>query len=291
MFNARLNTFSIVACDLKVQSWGVAVASKYLAVGAVVPFARASVGALATQCYSNMTYGEQGFSLMNSGASAEAALQALLDADPAREDRQVGLVDASGRAASFTGKHCDDWAGSIVGPQFAIQGNLLVGRDTLDVMVGVFETAQGELADRLCQALLAGDQAGGDRRGKQSAALVVAKPNGGYGGFTDRYLDLRVDDHPQPVAELARLLKLHHLYRGQSLAQDKIKVQGRVAQDLQALLIKQGYLPGRPEAGLSPTARAALNKFIVTENLEERFDPAGLLIDPPALDYLLEKYA
>ncbi len=201
-------TFSIVAFDSKTGDLGVAVASKFLAVGSVVPYAQAGVGAIATQSFANTTYGPKGLALLKKGMTPQQVLKQLLAADKDREHRQVGIVDAKGRAAAFTGKKCLPWAGHIVGRGYAVQGNILAGEQVVRAMAQAFEKAEGELAERLLAALEAGEAAGGDARGKQSAALLVVRKGGGYGGFDDRYIDLRVDDHPEPVKELRRLLSI-----------------------------------------------------------------------------------
>jgi uncharacterized Ntn-hydrolase superfamily protein len=198
-------TFSIVAADLEAGDWGVAVASRFPCVGAVVPWARAGVGAVATQSWANTAFGPDGLALLGEGVAAEEALGRLLDADEGREDRQVGLVDRAGRAATFTGERCTAWAGGATGPGFAAQGNILVGEEVVAELARAFTRSDGDLCDRLVAALLAGDAAGGDRRGRQSAALLVVRERGGYEGRNDRYIDLRVDDHPEAPSELARL--------------------------------------------------------------------------------------
>ncbi len=199
-------TFSIVACDLQEQSWGVAVASKFPAVGAVVPFARAGAGAVATQSFANTSFGPRGLDLMGSGLSAQEALEELLKDDPDREQRQVGLVDLKGHSATFTGSGCFSWAGGLNGEGYAIQGNILAGGKVVPAMEKAFLKAKGNLPARLFAALKAGDRAGGDKRGRQSAAIYVVKPNGGYGGYLDRWIDYRVDDHDDPVPRLGELL-------------------------------------------------------------------------------------
>lgn len=201
-------TFSIVGYDPDAKEWGVAVASKFLAVGSVVPWAQAGVGAVATQSFANVTYGPKGLELMGKGKAADDAVKELTAADDGREQRQVGVVDAEGRPATFTGKKCLAWAGGKTGKHCAAQGNILAGPEVVDAMVKSFEESKGPLAWRLMAALQAGDDAGGDKRGKQSAAVYVAKKNGGYGGLNDRSIDFRVDDHKEPIPELARVLAL-----------------------------------------------------------------------------------
>jgi uncharacterized Ntn-hydrolase superfamily protein len=205
---ARRNTFSIVAYDPARKEWGVATASKVLAVGAGTPWARAGAGAIATQAAANVTYGPRGLDLLATGTSADEVVARLTGADAGRDDRQVGVVDAAGRPASFTGKHCDPWCGARSGKHHVCLGNLLSGPAVVAEMSAAFESAAGPLAGRLLTALGAGEKAGGDRRGKQSAALLVVRAEGGYLGLDDRAIDLRVDDHPRPVQELARLLDL-----------------------------------------------------------------------------------
>lgn len=206
-------TFSIVARDPKTGDLGIAVASKFLAVGAVVPWARADIGAVATQSFANVAYGPDGLALLSTGKSASETIAMLTKADQRRAFRQAGIVDAKGRAATFTGERCKPWAGGTTGDGWAAQGNLLPGAGVIDAMGTAFDNArasgEGELAEWLVAALAAGDAAGGDKRGRQSAALLVVRNKGGYGGGNDRYVDLRVDDHPTPAAELTRLLALH----------------------------------------------------------------------------------
>jgi uncharacterized Ntn-hydrolase superfamily protein len=203
---AWANTFSIVAFDPERKEWGVAVASKYLAVGAVVPWARAGAGAVATQSLVNATYGPKGLELLAAGKSAEEVIKALTEADRGKDARQVGVVDAQGNPANFSGPGCTAWAGGKSGKNYTCQGNLLAGAAVIDAMAKAFEETRGPLAWRLQAALEAGDKAGGDRRGKQSAALLVVRDGAGPNGLGDRYLDFRVDDHDDPVPELARIL-------------------------------------------------------------------------------------
>ncbi len=199
-------TFSIVAHDPARKEWGVGVASKFLAVGAVVPWAKADGGAVATQSFANTTYGPRGLELLAKGKSAEEVVKLLTDDDKQQDVRQVGIVDAAGNAATFTGKKCLAWAGGKTGKHYACQGNILASEQVVDAMAAAFEEAKGPLAWRILAALEAGDKAGGDRRGKQSAAVLVVRDKGGYGGLNDRFVDLRVDDHTDPIPELARIL-------------------------------------------------------------------------------------
>jgi uncharacterized Ntn-hydrolase superfamily protein len=284
------STFSIVACDLNERAWGVAVASKFLATGAVVPFAQAEAGAMATQSYANTTYGPKGLALLAEGASAQETLDRLIADDEGRVQRQVGVVDAQGRAATYTGKECFAWAGGRTGQGYACQGNILVGQVVVDVMAQAFESATGELADWLLAALLAGDRAGGDSRGKQSAALVVVRPKGGYAGFNDRYLDLRVDDDPEPVPRLAGLVKLHRLYFGKGEPGERLKIAGDLAKELQSIMARLGFYAGAIHGEYDEASRAALRAFTGKENLEDRTFLDEGAIDPPAMEYIRERF-
>ncbi|MGB7873779.1 MAG: DUF1028 domain-containing protein [Anaerolineales bacterium] len=284
------STFSIVACDQNTKAWGVAVASKFLAVGAIVPWAREGAGALATQSYANTSFGPRGLDLMASGLSAEATLAELLQDDQEREQRQVGLVDARGLAATFTGYECFEWAGGLTGPGYAIQGNILVGEQVVNAMQKSFLETEGNLPSRLYAALLAGDRSGGDRRGRQSAAIYVVKPKGGYGGFIDRWIDYRVDDHEDPVPRLGELLKLHELFFGESEKKDRILLKGEPLQHLQEILIHLDYLAGKADGTYDELTKTALRAFTGNENFEERVDLEAGWIDRPVLEYLLKKF-
>lgn len=285
------STFSIVACDLATQAWGVAVASKFPAVGAVVPWARAEMGAVATQSYANTSYGPRGLEMMGQGLSAEETLAKLLADDEERELRQVGLVDAAGKAATFTGADCHDWAGGLTGPGYAIQGNILTGENVVTAMQNAFLQTAGSLPARLYAALYAGDRAGGDRRGRQSASIYVAKPKGGYGGFIDRWIDYRVDDHPDPVPRLGELLELHELFFGESDTKDRAAIEGKTLQQLQQILIREGYLKGDFGTVYDQQTRKALEAFTGNENFEERCDLEAGWIDQPVLDYIFKKFS
>jgi uncharacterized Ntn-hydrolase superfamily protein len=203
-----VHTFSIVAYDPDKQEWGVGVASKFLAVGAVVPWAKAGVGAIATQSFANTTYGPKGLELLAQGKSADEVLKKLTDDDKQAPVRQVGILDAKGNAATFTGEKCNAWAGGKTGKHYACQGNILAGEAVVNDMAKAFEESKGPLAWRIIAALEAAEKAGGDKRGKQSAAILVVRDKGGYGGYNDRLIDFRVDDHANPIDELARVLAL-----------------------------------------------------------------------------------
>jgi len=284
-------TFSIVAYDPGKGEWGVAVQSKFLAVGAVVGWARSGAGAVATQSYANVLYGPQGLDLMEKGRSAEETVQLLVVADENRSQRQVGMVDAKGQAAAYTGSGCFAWAGHIVGAGFTCQGNILIP-GTVEAMAKRFEQvrgSEGELADWLVEALNAGQQAGGDSRGRQSAAVLVVRSGGGYGGNNDHYLDLRVDDHPEPIKELARILRIHHLYFGEVNKEDLVPLAD-VAAELQALLARTGHYQGAQSGTFDEPTRKALRALVGAENLEERWNGEGDQIDRMALEFLREKF-
>lgn len=288
----RIHTFSIVAYSEAEAAWGVAVASKFPAVGAVVPWTRADAGAVATQSYAKMGYGPDGLALMQGGATAGEALQQLLDADEMRASRQVALVDAHGRVAAHTGEDCHNWAGHRLGDGFSVQGNLLAGAAVIDAMATAFMRCEGELADRLVTALRAGEYAGGDRRGKQSAAVQVARPNGGYGEDTDRYLDLRVDDHAEPVARLGELVQMHHLYFQPPKLEDAVRIDGEIARELQAMMIGQGYMTGELNGIWDEVCQQVFAMLIGNENLEMRWSlkKNRSTIDRVALEYLRERF-
>jgi uncharacterized Ntn-hydrolase superfamily protein len=283
-------TFSIVGADLAQGALGIAVASKFLACGAVVPWASAGAGAVATQSYSNTAYGPDGIRMMREGLSAERTLARLLEDDPDRALRQVGLVDARGGSAAHTGAGCHGWAGHVTGPGFAAQGNILVGEETVQAMASAFQSSSGTLSDRLVHALARGEAAGGDRRGRQASAVYVVKAHGGYGGKNDVLVDLRVDDHPDPVVELRRLLDLQQLYFGAGPETEKLALAGPVLAELCAMMRRLNYLPASAADDWNDAAAKALDAFTSTENLEERVDLAARTIDAPALAFLRRTY-
>jgi uncharacterized Ntn-hydrolase superfamily protein len=267
-------TYSIAACDLEAGQWGVATQSKFLAVGSVVPWAEPGVGAIATQAYANPRYGSEGLALLRGGSSAEEVVERLTAADADREHRQLGVVDATGGSATFTGSECMDWAGGLAGPGFAAQGNILVGAETVSVLASTFKSTAGRpLAERLLECVAAAQAAGGDRRGQQSAALLVVERDGGYAKLSDVLVDLRVDDHEQPVAELARLYELHSLLFGKTPSAQWVEVDDELRAELVQRLHALGY-----DGGLE----RALGAWSGTENLEERVDGVDR-IDPVVL--------
>ncbi len=275
-------TFSIVGYDPKEKEWGIAVQSKFLGVGAVVPFAKAGVGAVATQSYANTAYGPQALELMEQGKTAQEALDLITAEDPDKELRQVGIVDFEGNGATFTGNGCYDWAGGTAGTYFAAQGNILVDENTVKAMADTFTSSEGTLAERLLASLNAGQEAGGDSRGQQSAALLVVKEKGGYGGFNDRYIDLRVDDHHDPITELIRIYHLQQLYFAPSREGRVADIEGDVEAELGSQLVRLGYLE---KVASGEELYKALKTYIHTENFEEREQDEGK-IDLDILEYM-----
>ena len=281
-------TFSIVARDPQAGESGIAVQSKFLAVGAVVPWAKAGVGAIATQSWANTSYGPRGLELLASGLSAQETLAQLTGEDDGRASRQVGIVGVDGQPATFTGDQCFPWAGGQVGEHYTCQGNILVGKDTVLAMARTFEQTTGQLCDRLITALAAGQVAGGDSRGQQSTVLLVVRQGGGYGGFNDRFIDLRIDDHPQPINELKRILQLHKLYLFPPDPADILVIDHDIARELQQLLTVLGDYQGAISGSYDEVTRAAFRKFSGRENLEERwFEDAR--VDRTVLEFLRQK--
>ncbi|GAO75326.1 DUF1028 domain-containing protein [Meiothermus ruber] len=286
--NQPVHTFSLVARDPDTGDLGIAVASKFLAVGFVVPWAKAGVGALATQSYVNPSFGPIGLALMEAGAGPEDILAVFARNDPDLAKRQFGYVLASGESLSYTGQECQAWAGSRFGPGYAAQGNLLAGPEVLEALEHTFLN-RTDLAfpERLLEALFQADRAGGDRRGRQSAALLVVGTGKGYGGM-ERWIDLRVDDHPDPVAELRRLLGIHRLLfgagePGRPLHSDEIAW-------IQALLRRQGLYTGEASGVWDEATEKAFVMLVGMENLEERYR-GGPVLDEMVLKYLQEKFA
>ncbi len=280
-----LSTFSIVAADPAQSEIGIAVQSKFLAVGAVVPWVASRAGAIATQAWANTSFGPRALELLELGEPPEQVAQRLIAGDDGADDRQFGIVAPDGRAATFTGARCIAWAGGIAGDGFAVQGNCLAWPGVVDAMASTFRGASGTLADRLLTALAAGQREGGDKRGQQSAALVVCKPGGGYGGFNDRYVDLRVDDHATPIAELSRLLELHKLYHFRAAPQDVLTIDDALGREIVGQLVRVRALARHDEGPFDDEARAALVAFMHVENLENRVRSDGN-VDRQTLNYL-----
>jgi len=276
-------TFSIVAWDPAAREWGVAVASKFLAAGAVVSWARAGAGAVATQAFANVTYGPRGLEMLGS-MTAQEVIDQLIASDDEAEHRQVGVVDSTGRAASFTGSECFDWAGSKSGEGYSCQGNILTGPDVVDDMGTAFEAASGDLAGRLLAAMVAGDRAGGDRRGRQSAAMLVTREGGGYLGDSDVALDLRVDDHPTPVAEVGRLLEIHRLLFPNPEDLEFVAIGDALAARMATALSAAGF--ETESSSFDDGLRRALFAWVGNENLEMRWSEEAL-VDRAVLGILL----
>jgi uncharacterized Ntn-hydrolase superfamily protein len=273
-------TYSIVACDLEAGQWGVAVQSKFLSVGSVVPWAEAQVGAVATQAYANPRYGPQGLEKLRAGKSAQEVVDELVAADDGRSQRQVGVVDARGGSATFTGEECLDWAGGRTGEGYAAQGNILVSGETVDALAETFESTVGKhLSERLLDCLDAAQAAGGDSRGQQSASLLVVERDGGYAGLSDLLMDLRVDDHERPLEELRRIYGLHQEIYVATPRERWIDVDEALAAEMSERLGKLGY-----EGELED----AFSRWAGTENLEERIDGVEA-VDPVVLEELRER--
>jgi uncharacterized Ntn-hydrolase superfamily protein len=314
-------TYSIVARDAASGDLAVAVQSKFLAVGAVVPWARAGIGAVATQAFANVAYGPDGLTLLGGGTGAQAALDRLVSADALRDQRQAGIVDAHGGAATYTGGQCFAWAGGRTGPDYAAQGNILAGPGVVDGLADTFAAGGLPLPELLVACLAAADAAGGDRRGRESAALLVVRESAGYGGGNDRWVDLRVDDHEDPIGELGRLLGLQRLYLDRPALDELLRVDETIAAELRSLLTRVGAEPGgrfrdvyqpmssvtgnpadepereeRPMTGTpaplpsnwDAERQRALEEWMSVENLEERNAASGW-IDPRVLDFLRAK--
>jgi uncharacterized Ntn-hydrolase superfamily protein len=269
-------TYSIVARDPDASQWGVAVQSKFLSVGSVVPWAEANIGALATQAYANPQYGPDGLALLREGSDAAEVVERLVTADAGRNERQLGVVDRNGGSASYTGPGCMDWAGHRTGENYAAQGNILVSRETVDALAETFVSTRGTLARRLLDCLQAAQTAGGDKRGQQSAALLIVQERGGYAGMSDLACDLRVDDHERPIDELARLYGLHDRLFGVTPDEDWLPLDGELGAEVQAIIARAGYSTLREWAGVA--------------NLEDRVREEPR-IDPVVLEALREDAA
>jgi uncharacterized Ntn-hydrolase superfamily protein len=272
-----VSTYSIVACDLAASQWGVGVQSKFLAVGSVVPWAEPHVGAIATQSYANPRYGPDGLALLREGRTASEVVETLTSADERRAERQVGVVDGKGRAATFTGEACHEWAGGRTGDCYSAQGNILVSAATVDALATTFESnAHLELAERLIECLAAAQAAGGDRRGQQSASLLIVQKDEGYAKLSDTVVDLRVDDHERPIAELRRIFSLHQELFGATPEEEWVEVDDALASELRHRLGNLGY---------TDQLEKAFADWAGTANLEERIDGVAK-VDPIVLEAL-----
>ena len=305
--NPFASTFSIVAIDPSNGDVGVAVQSKFPNVRAIVPWAEAGVGAVATQSLVNVSYGTRGLTLMRNGATAEEALNILIQTDSARQSRQAGLIDAKGNSASWTGTECFDWAGGltgetwggkgsvIVGNGFAAQGNILVGKATVEAIANTFKSTKGSLADRLVAAIVAGGKAGGDRRGEESAALLVKRSGAGYDGTTDDYIDISIYDNPRPLVELQRLYDLHKLYFFRSDPKNLISINASICRELQSILSdkaykRQQFYSGPINGVFDAATHKALNDFMGWENYDVRIRQDDQ-IDTEVLNDIRKNYA
>ena len=262
-------TFSIVAYDPKNKEWGVAVQSKFVAVGSIVPFAKANVGAIATQALANTSYGPKGLQLLQNGLTASEVLEQVIEGDDLMEERQVGIVDMKGKVASFTGKNCFEWAGHIVGKNFACQGNILASEKVVQGMADAYEDTSGDLIEKFFSALETGQKNGGDRRGKESAAILIVKKEGAYDGGTDRYIDIRVDEHAEPIKELKKVFEIYDMcLLKRDDPEDIIKLEGNNLKLVKELLRKDGFYKGEIDDYYDNNTRKALRDWLGTNNFE-----------------------
>lgn len=285
---SRPSTFSIVARDPSNGDLGVIVQSKFPAVGSVVPWAKANVGVIATQAWANVGYGPNGLELLGAGKSASQTLKILLDGDDGREHRQIGIVDAKGQAVAHTGKECMEWAGQVVGEGFACQGNILAGESVVADMAEAYENAEGDLLDKLFAGLIAGQAAGGDRRGMQSASILVVREKGGYEGGNDRYVDVRVDEHPSPIEELVRIFNIYDItLLSREDPKSLVKIQDELLAIIQQALVTLGYLEKGHANIFDGTTQSALTEWINTNNFENKARDDGM-IWPSIVEVLLD---
>lgn len=282
-------TFSIAAADLETGEYGVAVQSKFFAVGAAVPYARADAGAVATQAWFDPSHGLKALKLLELGASAEAVIEELLTEDPGAKGRQLGIVDRRGCAAAYTGPKCQEWAGHVVGEGFCCQGNILAGPQVVEAMAEAYRSTSGPLPERMVAALEAGQQAGGDRRGKQSAALYVARENSGFAWLGDRYIDIRVDDHPEPIQELNRLLYLYRSGIWGRLMEPVVVLDSELIQFVQASLRRQGRLAGETAGYWDRATQQAVEAFCEELGFENHVPLNGVTLPRGLFQSLLQE--
>ncbi|MHA1910856.1 MAG: DUF1028 domain-containing protein [Candidatus Kariarchaeaceae archaeon] len=273
-------TFSIVAFDPNTGDLGVAVQSKFISVGSIVPWANAKIGAVATQAYANTSFGPQGLIHLNNGLSAEEVLDKLLSEDKMRDHRQVAVIDALGEAAAHTGSECFYWAGHEVGTNFSCQGNILISEETVQSMASAFETTKGDLADKLLATLHAADQEGrGDVRGKQSASLLIVRDEGGYGGYTDRLVDLRVDEHHDPIKELQRVFDIYDMiFLSREDESNLLALEGEIATNIKATLVDLNYITQSELSSGSTWAQPEVKAFeawVGINNFENKWRDDG----------------
>ncbi len=272
----RPSTFSIVAYDPKTKDLGVAVESRFIAVGSVVPWAEAGVGALATQSFANTSYGPRGLSLLRKGLHPKEVIKRLTEKDTMAPQRQVGVIDARGRSASYTGAECFSWAGHAVGRNYACQGNILAGEEVVKGMARAFESTEGDLPVRLLAALHAGQKAGGDKRGQQSAALLVVRERGGYGGLNDRWIDVRVDDHPMPIDELTRVFNIYDVtLLNRENPNDVLVLAPSVVREVQQGLTKLGFYHGALSGKYDRATKASFEAWAGINNFENKLPANG----------------
>jgi uncharacterized Ntn-hydrolase superfamily protein len=277
-------TFSILALDPQAGEIGIAVASRFLAVGSVVPWAQAGVGGVATQAWANLNYGPEGLRLLTLGFSPAQVVERLIESDQGKDHRQLGVLDALGRSAAWTGRNCFPWAGHLIGDAFTCQGNILSGQEVVEAMAESFEKTAGPLPERLTTALQSGQSAGGDSRGQQSAALLVVKEGGSYGGYLDRYIDLRSDDASDPILELARLLRLHRVHfptTGRQLA----RIAGNVVLEVQRVLGRLDFYQGELTGRYDEITREAFRQFCRVNKFEALWREDDL-VDREILNYV-----
>ena len=284
-----ISTYSIVGCDPEAGEVGVAVQSKFLAVGSAVPWGKGGVGAVATQAWANLSYGNRGIELMEKGMHPKEVIEQITADDEGKETRQVGIVDIQGRSATFTGSECSDWAGGIAGKNFAAQGNILAGAKVVDAMANTFEATKGDVTTKLMEALAAAQDAGGDIRGMQSASLYVVKVGGGYGGGSDRLIDIRVDDHKTPIEELRRILGLTRFYFGKTKEGNYAKIEGATKDFILKVMAERGIYNGDMSTDWDKSLHETFQHFSLVENFDERLAPFGL-IDNEVLAFMKENF-